>query len=59
VEEMGKEMATLGVSNVIFKSGKPSSITFNVGAPTFLAVQQLPCSGNPPEMAKAAKRPTA
>jgi hypothetical protein len=28
-------MATLGVSNVIFKSGKPSSITFNVGAPTF------------------------
>jgi len=35
VEEMGEEMATLGVSKVIFKSGKPSSITFNVGAPTF------------------------
>jgi len=35
VEEMGEEMTTLGVSKVIFNLGKPSSITFNVGAPTF------------------------
>jgi hypothetical protein len=56
VEEMGEMERGRGT---IFNLGKPSSITFDVGAPTFLGVQQLPCSGNPPETAKAAKRPTA
>jgi hypothetical protein len=35
VEEMGEKSANGCDSEAIFKSGKPSSITFNVGAPTF------------------------
>src|ERR1700688_2813526 len=35
VEEMGGKLVGLEDSNAVFKLGKPSSNTFNVGAPTF------------------------
>jgi hypothetical protein len=30
--------------SMVFNSGKPSSNTFNVGAPTFWGFNNLPCS---------------
>jgi hypothetical protein len=36
VEEMAEKLGEGCDLKAIFKTGKPSSITFNVGAPTFL-----------------------
>jgi len=37
----------------------PEGVSYRIAAPAFLRVQQPLYLGNPPETAKAAKRPTA
>jgi hypothetical protein len=41
VEEISESKVRERNSNKIFKTGKPSSNTFNVGAPTFCVAQAL------------------
>jgi hypothetical protein len=48
VEEMGGQGGGKSDSVVIFKLGKPSSNTFNVGAPTFSGAASFKCPTSRP-----------